>query len=164
MCHDIGGAVLAPLLWNMRAAGQFRAALINKTDIYLRNEYMGKKEQWVNDFACDLCAGKKHHTCTGYECHDAVEVAGKCYESKKKRNGWISAAKPPKHSRDVLICYENEAQEVAFYEGGRWWRGKFFTDIIDTADVAAWRPLPVPYKKCEEKEADDSEWLERQAY
>lgn len=106
---------------------------------------MNEKECWANDNACDFCDGKRHHTCTGYDCKAAVMVAEASYDKRKKNDGWISAEKPPKHSQDVLICYTNEDQEVAHYEGGRWWRGKFFTDIIDDSDVIAWRPLPESY-------------------
>ncbi len=58
---------------------------------------------------------------------------------------WIPASKPPKDCRDVLICYANGDQDVAYREAGRWWLGKFFTDTVDDADVAAWRQLPRPY-------------------
>lgn len=104
-----------------------------------------KKKQWVNDNACNFCEGRKHHTCTGYECKEAIEAAGDNFDRQNKTNGWKSADKPPKHSEDVLICYVNEDQEVAHYDGDRWWRGKFFTDMIDNDDVAAWRSLPEPY-------------------
>lgn len=78
------------------------------------------------------------------------------YEKLKKCSdlecdGWISADKPPEHSRDVLVCYVNEDMEVAHYEGGRWWRGKFFTDIIDKADIGMWSELPKIHREKKRK-------------
>lgn len=55
---------------------------------------------------------------------------------------WVPAATPPRECCDVLICYTNGDQDVAYREAGRWWLGKFFTDTVDDADVVAWRPLP----------------------
>lgn len=104
-----------------------------------------EKEEWVKIYTCNFCEGRRYHSCTGYTCKEAIEAAGAYYEKKIKKKGWISAEKPPRHSLDVLICYVNEDQEVAHYDGERWWRGKFFTDIIDNDDVAAWRSLPEPY-------------------
>ena len=63
--------------------------------------------------------------------------------------GWHPANEPPTNCQDVLICYINGDQAVAYREAGRWWLGKFFTDTIDDTDVAAWRRLPESY--CEEE-------------
>lgn len=62
---------------------------------------------------------------------------------------WRPADDPPKDCQDVLICYTNGDQAVAYREAGRWWLGKFFTDTVDDADVVAWRRLPKSY--CEEE-------------
>lgn len=61
--------------------------------------------------------------------------------------GWHPAGAPPKDGQDVLICYTNGDQAVAYREAGRWWLGKFFTDTVDDVDVAAWRQLPKSYRE-----------------
>lgn len=41
------------------------------------------KREWVNHNACRFCKGSRGHSCSGYDCREAVEAAGRYWNDKK---------------------------------------------------------------------------------
>lgn len=41
------------------------------------------KREWVNHNACRFCKGSRGHSCSGYDCREAAEAAGRYWNDKK---------------------------------------------------------------------------------
>lgn len=62
------------------------------------------REEWVRLNTCRFCIGSHLHSCTGYDCRDAVREAENCFEKMQK------ARKGEKRMFKVKFVLKNSVQ------------------------------------------------------
>lgn len=52
----------------------------------LRAVVKRSREEWVKLYTCRFCVGSHLHSCTGYDCREAVKKAEECFDRMEKKN------------------------------------------------------------------------------
>ena len=99
------------------------------------------------------------HTDTSYEWAETVRMAIKALEQQEPR--WIPVGERlPEaecgESDSVLVCFENQTQDVLYFDGGNWCypTGEIYISVNHKNGwhnkVIAWMPLPKSYREVKE--------------
>ena len=108
---------------------------------------------------CDTC---KEYDQEKHCCHRWSKVIRDTVEEMKQEPRWIPVSeRSPKaeygESNNVLVCFENETQDVLYFNGGNWCypTGETYISVNHENGwhnkVIAWMPLHQPYREVEKE-------------